>query len=135
MAGRPVAGRDLPGSTKDFREAGVVLDDLYTRLDVTVENRAEIERAIGAAVASLCEAYEMPVTAEFVRQALGSVFHGPQADFGRLNEAAQEAVIRRAAAGQMEIALPETGRGKEQIAGNKHICKGTLIICSYTSHV
>lgn len=131
MAGRPVAGRDLPGSTNDFREAGVVLDDLYTRLEVQVENRAEIESAIERAVGALCEAYQMPVTGEFVRLALGSVFHGSQADFGRLDEAAQEAVIRRVAAGQLGVALPKTGGRTELIASNKRAIEESYSLRSY----
>lgn len=131
MAGCPVTGRDLPASTNDFREAGVMLNDLYTRLEVTVENRAEIESAIERAVASLCEAYGMAVTAEFVRQALDAVFHGPQADFGRLNEAAQEAVIRRVAAGQLEVAVPKVSRGSDQIASNKRVIDESYSLRSY----
>ncbi|CAN5380149.1 hypothetical protein BH09VER1_BH09VER1_06820 [soil metagenome] len=131
LAGRAVAGRDLPGSTDDFREAGVALDDLYTRLEVTVENRAEIESAIGKAVASLCEAYGMTATAEFVRQGVSSVFRNQQADFGRLNEAAQEAVIRRVATRQLEIAVPMGSGRIERIASNKRVIEESYSLRSY----
>lgn len=131
LADRAVIGRDLPSSTADFREAGVVLEDLYRRLEVKVENRTEVESTIGAAVTALCEAYRVAITAGFIREAVASVFHETQADFGRLNEDTQEAVIRRVVAGKLKVALPQASGGKERIVNNRRRIEESYSLESY----
>lgn len=45
MVDRPLIGRDLPGVTEDFRDAGLRLDSLYDRLPVALPERERAEAA------------------------------------------------------------------------------------------
>ena len=95
LGGKAVTGRDLPGVTGDFREAGVRLDGLYGRLDVGVRREGEIRAKVEKRVRAMCEAYEVECREEYVASAARAVLGGGgEADFGRLDEEEQREVIR-----------------------------------------
>ncbi len=97
LALRPVAGRDLPELTDDFRAEGVRLDGLYRRLDVPLAwlDRDALRAAAGAALTRLHEAYARPLPPDAVDRALAAWIRDGHVDFGRLDEPLQRAVIRR----------------------------------------
>lgn len=95
LAGRPVAGRDLPGLTCDFRHAGITLDHLYERLDIPAAwiEPTRVESLITATLRRTCEAYGVPYEDAFATQSLQSVRQNNQLDFGRLDEELQREII------------------------------------------
>jgi hypothetical protein len=96
LLGRPLAGRDLPEITADFVTAGVRLPGLYERLDVPLDwlETGRLRGAFARAAAQRAAAYGRPV-AEAAERAWQNAVRGGHIDFGRLDEPAQEAVIRR----------------------------------------
>ena len=96
LSGRPVAGRDLPEITRDFRTNGISLDDLYERLLVPLD-WIDIERlriGFANALAANAAAYGRPFRSDALEEAWRSATDGVGIDMGRLDEPAQEAVIR-----------------------------------------
>lgn len=97
-AGKPLAGRNLPGVTADFKEAGVRFDALYDRLDVPIEwvGRERYTAAFRQAAEELLTSYRLdrPDDDEW-RCILDSKIESDCVDFGDLNEDMQEDVVRR----------------------------------------
>lgn len=96
LLGRPLAGRDLPEITADFIDAGISLPGLYDRLDVPLDwvDAARLRTAFASAAAQRAAAYGRPA-ADGAERAWQSAIRDRHIDFGRLDEPAQEAVIRR----------------------------------------
>ena len=100
LADRMLLGRNLSEITADFSKAGIRLDGLYERLAVPVEyvGRDEFEQAFRESYSRVLTAYGRPALspqkwdAVFERKVRSSCI-----DFGDLNEALQEHVLRRAA--------------------------------------
>ena len=98
MANRPLAGRDLPEITADFRNADLHLDDSYASLPVPLDwvGGDRFLRSIEAAYSRLLDDYGVSASDE--RRDSGLVQtktqHG-QIDFADLDEPSQEQVIRR----------------------------------------
>ena len=101
LLGRPLVGRDLPEITADFIDAGVRLPGLYTRLEVPLAwlDTARLHAAFTTAAERRAAAYGRP-TADSAERAWQSVVRDAHIDFGRLDEPAQEQVIRRLRAEQ-----------------------------------
>ena len=93
---RPLVGRDLPEITADFINAGVRLPELYTRLDVPLAwlDRERLRSAFAAAAQRQAAAYGRPLL-DSAERAWHSAVRDGHIDFGRLDEPAQEQVIRR----------------------------------------
>lgn len=110
LAGRPVAGRNLSGVTGDFTEAGIRLDLLYDRLDVPLEwvGRSRFRAAVANGLSALRAAYGRACEEDGVEAACGAATRGGMVDFGRLDEAMQEAILRRVAAGERLDLRPPT---------------------------
>lgn len=110
LAGRAVAGRNLPDVTVDFREAGVQLGGLYDRLEVPLEwvGRERVSAAIAGGLEQLHRAYGRSCDASAVEAAVAAAVCGDRVDFGRLDESLQEAVLRRMAAGECLPLEPAT---------------------------
>ena len=100
LAGRGLCGRDLAGVTQDFREAGLNLEALYPRLDVPEALAGDVRGMVEAAVQESAMAYGMQGDAE---AAYRSVVVDETADFGRLDEAGQRAVIQAVVAGDFSL--------------------------------
>lgn len=106
LAERPLVGRDLPEITRDFVADGLDLHSLYRRLDVPLDwldadrLRAAMAQALDAVAAAYGRAPAHPGAdpgADLARLWSVAVADG-RIDFGRLDEAAQEEVIRHLAA-------------------------------------
>lgn len=99
LVGRPLAGRDLPEITRDFTASGVDLTGLYRRLDVPLRwlDAARLRRAAGQALAEVMAAYGRTATPRDAERLWGAMVQGDRVDFGRLDEPAQEEVIRHLA--------------------------------------
>lgn len=110
LAGRAVAGRNLPDITGDFAEAGVRLDALYARLEVPVAwvGADRFRAAVGDGLRALRAAYGRSCAAGDVEAACAAALRGTRVDFGRLDEGMQEAILRRVAAGETPDLDPST---------------------------
>jgi len=96
LVGRPLVGRDLPEITRDFTEAGVDLGGLYRRLEIPRGwlDAARFRQATDEALGRVMSAYgRKATTADLERLWCAAVSDG-RVDFGRLDETAQEEVIR-----------------------------------------
>ncbi len=96
LLGRPLVGRDLPEITADFSDAGVRLPGLYARLEVPLAwlDSARLRAAFATAAQRRAAAYGQPAT-DSAERAWHSAVRDLHIDFGRLDERAQEQVIRR----------------------------------------
>lgn len=110
LAGSCLAGRDLPSVTADFRQAGVVLDGVYARMDVSAEglSKSALLEDIEGNIRATCAAYGVPYEKEFLDAAFASVWRNGLVDFGRLGEAHQRAVIRAVWDGGEKQSLPDS---------------------------
>lgn len=97
LIGRPLAGRDLPEITADFRAKGIRLDDLYQRLLVPLQwiDAERLRAELAAALASQALASGRPLPPDAAQRAWDAAVSDDYIDVGRLDEQAQEAVIRR----------------------------------------
>jgi glycosyltransferase involved in cell wall biosynthesis len=97
LIGRPLAGRDLPEITADFRAQGIRLDDLYQRLLVPVQwiDAERLRAELAAALERQALAYGRPLPPDAVQRAWDAAVSDDYIDVGRLDEQAQESVIRR----------------------------------------
>ncbi|HAK96226.1 MAG TPA: hypothetical protein DCM87_14855 [Planctomycetes bacterium] len=99
LAGRPVAGRNLPEITADFAQEGIALDGLYERLEIPADwvDAGKLRGAIEAALRATYAAYKRTPPADAAARAHRAIVANDMADFGRLDQAAQAAVVRRVA--------------------------------------
>jgi hypothetical protein len=97
-AGKTLFGRDLPEVTADFREAGLVLNDLYLRWDIPHEclDAVLVNEEVRRRLTDQWSAYEIPLTTESLNAALAAVWSPEGADFGQLAPAMQRSVIAKA---------------------------------------
>ncbi|ESQ16646.1 MAG TPA: hypothetical protein DDY14_12090 [Chromatiaceae bacterium] len=97
LSGKPLAGRDLPEITRDFRNAGIALDNLYERLLVPLSwlDVGRLQADLSAALSTNARAYGRQLDADALTKAWQSMLVNACIDMGRLNETAQEMVIRR----------------------------------------
>lgn len=97
LAGRPLAGRNLPEITADFEAAGVDLSGLYKRLDVPLEwiGKEALRRTIRRQLTQYLHAYGRESTPDAAERAFSAFVKDAGVDFGRLDEGLQESVIRR----------------------------------------
>lgn len=120
LAGRPVFGRDLPGITADFKRTGLDLGLLYSRLLVPVAwvGLDEVRSTIATGLCTLRAAYGRDTGNTEVEAALAAALGSDGVDFGCLNEALQERVLRRVASdagaraeGRLALAVGEPPPG------------------------
>ncbi|MGB5835123.1 MAG: glycosyltransferase family 4 protein [Thiohalocapsa sp.] len=97
LSGRPLVGRDLPEITCDFRASGVRLDDLYERLAVPLAwvDNGRLRASFSDALAANATAYGRSLPGNAFERAWLSAATDAHIDMGRLDEPAQESVIRR----------------------------------------
>ena len=97
LAGRPLAGRDLPEMTEGFKKDGVSFPSLYLRARVPVEwiGLDVFRRKVESGLAQMMSAYGRAPRAGDVESAVGAATEGNLVDFGRLDEELQERVIQR----------------------------------------
>jgi len=127
LVGRAVTGRNLAEITAEFTEAGITLPHLYNRLDVPVEwiGRQVLEQKARQGLRRSWDAYGRSLQADDLSRTLGAWIHKGRVDFGRLDEALQEQLIRTVtrsaeARGQLQsLCLPDPGENSEKIGENR----------------
>lgn len=97
LAGRPVAGRDLPEITNEFSKSGVRWPRLYNRLEVPLSwiGNGKFRRAVYRGLKQSYRAYGRSLTPDDLERAYDAAVRKNSVDFGRLNESLQLAVIDR----------------------------------------
>lgn len=98
LFGKPIAGRDLPAITADFKANGIRLDGLYQSLPIPADwiDLDPLKAATQEGLTSAYAAYERPLPNDAVERALKAISPTPDTiDFGGLNEALQQSVIER----------------------------------------
>ncbi len=119
LAGRPLAGRNLPEVTEDFGQAGVNLDGLWQRLPVPLEwiDRQQLRERLVEAYRQTIAAYRREPGPEAVAQLEQKLADG-RVDFGDLDEPLQRAVIQRAQHREGRDQLAEGIAGLERVLGD-----------------
>lgn len=97
LVGRPLTGRDLPEITGDFKTHLIRLDGLYRRLLIPRDwiNLDTFRHKIKVGYARWLSAYMRPETKQAAELAFKAALQGDRIDFGHLDEALQQSVIRR----------------------------------------
>ncbi len=109
----PVIGRDLPDITRDFKDHGIDLSMLYSRLDVPLQWVGEdaLKDALACEMRKSWRSYqrEFDPAAVVDRAMAAAVRDGNRVDFGRLNEPMQRTVLQKLQADrQWQRTLRET---------------------------
>lgn len=96
LIGKPLLGRDLPDITRDFTQAGLDLDALYTFCGVPLHWLGEdrLTRKLDAALQDAYDAYDQPIVDQATERALGAIRRQELVDFGHLDEDLQQDAIR-----------------------------------------
>lgn len=96
LAGRPLAGRDLPEITADFTRAGLDLDGLYSRLEIPLDwlGAATVRARLDTGRSRLLAAYGRTGSAADSERVFEAAVRGRRVEFGHLDESLQEAVVR-----------------------------------------
>jgi len=112
LAGRPLVGRNLPEITQGLVTAGLDLGALYERLEVPLDwlDRDRLRRVMGQALNAVATAYGRARMPTDLERLWVSCVHDGCIDFGRLDEAAQEEVIRHLASSAQDRASLRPGR-------------------------
>jgi 3',5'-cyclic AMP phosphodiesterase CpdA len=138
LTGRPLAGRNLPEITRDFRSNGVRLDALYDRLLVPLAwiDTAVVRSRIGNALATNAAAYGRKLDDDALQRAWHGAVTDARIDMGRLDESAQEAVIRRlhanpAARAEMQPAALIASSDPATISANESAIRSNYGLLGY----
>jgi glycosyltransferase involved in cell wall biosynthesis len=97
LMGRSLSGRNLPDVTREFSAAGVDLARLYDRLMVPLAwvGEDDFRERVQHKLAAFLKAYGREITPADTQRAVHAAVDGGRVDFGRLDEALQERVIRQ----------------------------------------
>ncbi len=142
LIGRALVGRDLPEITADFRVAGIDLSALYPRLDVPLDwvDAPRLRRALAHALKANAEAYQRRAGANALERAWQTAVAEDLIDFGRLDEVAQETVLRRlvadaSARSALVPATLETIQDERVLAANRTIIERDYSVAGYARHL
>jgi len=138
LASRPLVGRNLPEITRDLVTVGLDLETLYERLEVPLDwlDRDRLRGAMGQALEAMATAYGRARLPADLERLWASTVRDGSIDFGRLDEAAQEAVIRHLASDPQDrvflrpMRLPDT-RPADCIAHNRILAERNYSIAGY----
>ena len=100
LTGRPLAGRDLPEITRDFRAHGLALDTLASRIQVPVDwvGHQAFCTMVETSYRNVLDAYERPVPeSRWLERNIERKIEAGQVDFGDLDVALQSRVLERLA--------------------------------------
>ncbi|QDT66452.1 glycosyltransferase family protein [Calycomorphotria hydatis] len=97
LVGKPLIGRDLPEISADFKDEGVDLTALYDRVRIPVEwiGKDNFRDAFQQAAEVLFHAYDRPLEADQVNQAIEQKEADGCLDFADLDEQQQAVVLLR----------------------------------------
>ena len=112
LVGRPLLGRDLPEMTSEFKNEGLDLSGLYTRLLVPLAwvGAEALRKRIAEAWPALLAAYGRTPRRSDTDKAFSTACENDLVDFGRLDEELQEKVIRRVKIGKKTAAALSPSR-------------------------
>ncbi|MEN8108793.1 MAG: hypothetical protein ABFS22_12415 [Pseudomonadota bacterium] len=127
LAGRSIAGRDLPEITHEFEDAGIELGHLYERLEVPLDwiGAVTLRDKAQAGLQHSLTAYGRQPGAADVERTLNAWLRDDRVDFGRLDELMQERIIERitdspATCSELSPArLPDTSSDAAMLARNR----------------
>ncbi len=137
---RPLFGRNLPEITRDFVSAGIDLGGLYQRLEVPLEwlDAGRLHRVMHEALRRVMSAYGRTENPADLERLWSAVVRDGRIDFGRLDETAQEEVVRRLMASREDRRnlrppqlAPCTGFNPERIAHNRGIVERDFSVAGY----
>ncbi|MCF8015738.1 MAG: glycosyltransferase, partial [Chromatiaceae bacterium] len=139
LIGRPLAGRDLPEITADFRADGLDLSGLYRRLPIPLDwlDTAALRRRLDQALAAAASAYGREREADDLERAWrAAVDEEGRVDYGRLDEDAQTQVLRHvradpAASSALDATSPPLTADAELIARNQAVVEREYLIDGY----
>jgi len=96
LHGRPVAGRNLPEITGEFREAGLALDTLYDRFPIPSDllPPGEAARSWRASIESAYRSFGLEPPGDGIGRIEEKFRTAPTTDFALLGEDLQETVLR-----------------------------------------
>jgi glycosyltransferase involved in cell wall biosynthesis len=143
LIGRPLAGRDLPEITRDFRADGLDLECLYQRLPVPLSwiDGAALRQRFNDALASAARAYGRQRAPDDLDRAWHAAVDADACiDFGRLDETAQEQVVRHlcstpSAAAGLERGSPPLPAGAKQLEHNRAVVERGYLIAGYRARL
>lgn len=95
--GKGLCGRNLPEITSDFAELGVSLTNLYNRLPIPIDcipSVSQLKETIQSALKHFYQSYQCDIPENGIETAFNSMVENDSIDFGRLDEASQQAIIR-----------------------------------------
>jgi glycosyltransferase involved in cell wall biosynthesis len=101
LFGKPVLGRDLPEITRDFKDNGITLADLYPEWRVSCnlfDVAGQAERFLKTAE-RMYSSYGQPFKETDIRNAWADLVQDGRVDFGMLDETAQAEVLHSTATG------------------------------------
>ncbi len=121
LAGKNLFGRDLPGVTSDFAEAGVVLEGMYSEWNIPVAflNSPGFENKILAQWEAGLRAYGIPFTAMQSEEALRALGSRKEIDFGELPTSLQRLVIEKTCASRLLEPPARPDPDASRIASNR----------------
>lgn len=135
---RPLVGRDLPEITRDFTAAGLDLGGLYERLEVPLDwlDQDRLRHAMKQALQETVAAYGREETPGDLERLWTSCVRDGHIDFGRLDETAQEQIIRHLAADTRDRAALRPTRlpaatPADRIAHNRALAERDYAIAGY----
>jgi glycosyltransferase involved in cell wall biosynthesis len=95
-AGRGLMGRRIDYVCRDFEEAGLRFDSLYSGIDIPLVyiSTGKLKKEMEQAMIRVYRAFGLEIPPRMIRMMNEDLFSRDVLDFGRLNEEAQAAVIR-----------------------------------------
>jgi glycosyltransferase involved in cell wall biosynthesis len=138
LAGRRLVGRDLPEITGDFAAAGLDLGGLYRRLEVPLGwvDEAGLRGRMAAALEGMMDAYGRVSTPGHLERLWRHAVREGLIDFGRLDETAQESVVRHLAGARADrdhLRPPELAPGPRPglVEHNRSVVEGSYSLAGY----
>lgn len=94
---KPIVGRDIPDITVDFKEQGIKYHNLYSELKIPVDwiGKEVLFETIQTEMCKMYTSYNAQFKNSMSQSAYNAAVKNGLADFGRLNEALQEKVIKK----------------------------------------
>jgi glycosyltransferase involved in cell wall biosynthesis len=96
IAGRAVIGRRIDYVCKDFEDAGVRFDSLYSSINIPMVyiSQAMLRKKMDHTIAGVYEAFGLEPPHYIIKMLNDELFSRDELDFGRMDEESQEYIIR-----------------------------------------
>lgn len=147
LAGKPLVGRNLPGITSGFKEAGVEFAGLCDSLQVPLDwlhGRRDLPEALRLAYEWVCERYDVePASVDETNATIDQLTDDDTIDFAYLPSRFQEAVIRHVASApqvarqelmrlnpSLEHALDSAMHGEQAVSKNATVVRSVYSLAT-----